>query len=184
MEVDLLHGTAVGVALRQGDQLVDLLRVLPHVLGNVQVGENVPDVPHPRVVVMAVAVGVLVMLMLVMVMVMVVGVFVVMVMVVVVEVYILAFLLLPVDGDRHMGAGDAALYRGLGGELHPGDAQAVHAPDKLLRLGMKLQQGGGQHVAGSAHVAFQIQCFHNDAPCKRQKFSRRSAVGAKADKSF
>ena len=160
MEVDFLHGTAVGVALRQGDQLVDLLRVLPHVLGNVQVGENVPDVPHPRVVVMAVAVVVLVM-------VMVVGVFVVMVvmvMVVVVEVHILAFLLLPVDGDRHMGAGDAALYRGLGGELHPGDAQAVHAPDKLLRLGMKLQQSGGQHIAGSAHVAFQIQCFHNDAP--------------------
>ena len=100
VKVDFLHGTAVGVALRQGDLLVDLLRVLPHVLGNVQVGENVPDVPHPRVVVMAVAVLVMLMVMLVMLMVMVVGVgvfvvmvvmVVVMMVVVVVEVYILAF---------------------------------------------------------------------------------------------
>ena len=56
VEVDFLHRPAVGVAFRLGDELVHRFGVLAHRLGDVQVGEDVADVPHARVVVMAVAV--------------------------------------------------------------------------------------------------------------------------------
>ena len=113
--------------------------------GDVQVGENVADVPHARVVVMAVAV------LMPMAVLMVVGVLMVVVMHVdmvvgvagmglvlgrlvdvAVEGHVVAFLLFPAHGDRHLGAGDAALHSGLGGEHHPRQAQAVHALHKAL----------------------------------------------------
>ena len=75
--------------------------------------------------------------------------------------HVVAVLLLPVDQHLHAGAGDAA---GDGAPGRHGDAgeQAVHGVQKgaLLGLGQQLVQGGRQHVAGGAHIAFQIQCFH------------------------
>ena len=76
------------------------------------------------------------------------------------EGHVAAFLLLPVDGDGEVGAGDAALYRGDGGRLHPGDAQGVEAPEEALGVRVELQQGPGQHVPGRAHIALEVQCFH------------------------
>ena len=56
VEVDLLHRHAVGAALRLADELIHGQHVLSHGVGQVQVGEDVADLPHPRVVVMAMAV--------------------------------------------------------------------------------------------------------------------------------
>ena len=52
-----------------------------------------------------------------------------------VEGHVVAFLLFPAHGDGHLGAGDAALHSGLGGEHHPRQAQAVHALHKALGSG-------------------------------------------------
>ena len=87
----------------------------------------------------------------------------------------MAFLLFPAHGDGHLGAGDAALHSGLGGEHHPRQAQAVHALHKALGVGVELQQGGGEHIPGGAHVAFQVQCFHSDAPFRDRL--RKGAMG-------
>jgi hypothetical protein len=132
-------------------------------------GKNVPDISHPRVVMMAMAVimfmgmvMIVVMRMLV-IMVVIVVVFVGMVMfmrVMMIVGMVMAFLLFPVDRHRHMGAGDTALYGRLGGKFHPGNVQVVHTLHKLLRMGMEFQQSRSEHVPSSAHIAFQIQCFH------------------------
>ena len=75
--------------------------------------------------------------------------------------HIVAVLLPAVDQHLHAGAGDAA---GDGAPGRHGDTgeQAVHGVQKgvLLGLGQQLVQGGHQHVAGGAHIAFQIQRFH------------------------
>ena len=92
-----------------------------------------------------------------------------------VEGHVVALLLFPAYGDRHLGAGDAALHSGLGGEHHPRQAQAVHALHKALGVGVELQQGGGEHIPGGAHVAFQVQCFHSDAPFRDRL--RKGAMG-------
>ena len=92
-----------------------------------------------------------------------------------VEGHVVAFLLFPAHGDGDLGAGDAALHSGLGGEHHPRQAQAVHALHKALGVGVELQQGGGEHIPGGAHVAFQVQCFHSDAPFRDRL--RKGAMG-------
>ena len=171
VEVDLLHRHPVGAALRLPDELVHPQHVLPHLLGQVQVGEDVADVSHPRVVVMAVVMLVIVVMMLV-VMVMMVLMTVLMVVVVSMavgvagEVYVAAFFLLAVHGDGDVGAGDPALDTGGGGDPHPRQAQGVDPAEEALRVGVEFQQGRGQHVASRAHVAFQIQRFHSDAPLR------------------
>ena len=62
-------------------------------------------------------------------------------------------LLLAVDQNGHMGALNAALDGPLGGKRHPRQAQRVHPPEEVLRLGVKLQQGRHEHVAGGPHGA-------------------------------
>ena len=44
--------------------------------------------------------------------------------------------------------------------LDAGQAQAVHARHDGIGRGQQLGKGGGQHVAGGAHGALQIQNFH------------------------
>ena len=139
------------MALRLGDELVHRFGVLAHRLGDVQMGEDVADVPHARVVVMAVGmvVGVLVvvavpvgmlvdMAVLVAGMGLVLGRLVGVLMAVGVEGHVVALLLFPGHGDGDLGAGDAALDSGLGGKDHTGQAQAVHALGKALGVGVKL----------------------------------------------
>ena len=72
------------------------------------------------------------------------------------------FLLLAVDGHRHVGARNAAGGGGAGLRRHPRQAQVVH-PGHKGGAGVRVQQfvqGGHQHIAGGAHVAFKIQRFH------------------------
>ena len=122
------------MALCLGDELVHRFGVLAHRLGDVQMGENVADVPHARVVVMAVGMVVSVL----MDMAVLVDMFVGVLMAVGVEGHVVALLLFPGHGDGDLGAGDAALDSGLSGERHTGQAQAVHALDKALGVGVEL----------------------------------------------
>ena len=54
-------------------------------------------------------------------------------------VHVAADLLLAVHRHRHVGAGDAALHRRLGGHLHAGQAQAVHPVQERRLVVHKLQ---------------------------------------------
>ena len=69
--------------------------------------------------------------------------------------HIVAVLLLAVDGDGHVGAPDTAGGGGLGLHGNAGE-QAVHGVQKPGLVLQQLVQGAHQHVAGGAHVAFQI----------------------------
>ena len=75
-----------------------------------------------------------------------------------------ALLLGAVDRDGHMRAGDPALHGGVGLKAHARNAEAVELIDKRFPVGQKLQQRGGQHVAGSAHAAVEVQDFHRLIP--------------------
>ena len=67
---------------------------------------------------------------------------------------------LPVDGDGDMTAGNAALL--ILPDREDGSAAkcAVQGVQNRFGLLMQFQQSSGQHVAGSAHAAIQIKCFH------------------------
>ena len=95
MEVDLLHRATVGMALRLGDQAVDRLRVSPDLLRQVQVAQQVADLPHAGVMVMM-RVPVVVVMGVPMVVVMMVFVFMVMRMVVMVVVLVIVLMLMVV----------------------------------------------------------------------------------------
>ena len=74
---------------------------------------------------------------------------------------VMALLLLSVDPHLHAGARDPAAYRRH--RLHRDAGQeAVHGLEKVcfLLLIQQLIEGGGQHIACCAHIAFQIQRFH------------------------
>lgn len=111
------------------------------------------------VMVIVVMIGVLMMLVVVTVMVMI---MVVVPMVVVVVVP----LLMAVDGHRHMGARDAAGHRRLRRHVDAGETQAVHLLQKggLLLLAQKFKEGGGEHVPGAPHGAFDVKGFHVTSP--------------------
>ena len=71
--------------------------------------------------------------------------------------HIMAVLFFTADGDIHVGAGDAAGHSLAGLDLHAGE-QAVHCFQKshLFEFGHQFVQCRHQHIASSAHVAFQI----------------------------
>ena len=150
----------MGLGLGGGDAVVNGFGVGFYRLRYIQSRQNGGDVRRGgvvMVVLMAVFMAVLVVVLMVMVLVAVVmngvlgG----------AQGHIVAVLLPAVDQHLHAGAGDAA---GDGAPGRHGDTgeQAVHGVQKgvLLDLGQQLVQGGHQHVAGGAHIAFQIQCFH------------------------
>ena len=175
MEVDLRHRHTVGLGLGGGDAVIDGLGVGLYRLRHIQSRQNGGDVRRGGVVMvmgMAVVVVMVVFMpmvvfvfMLVMVFMAVMG----LVMGCLVDVvmngvldgaqsHIVAVLLLAVDRHLHVGAGDAA-GDGLPGRHRDAGEQAVHGvpKDVLLGLGQQLVQGGHQHVAGGAHITFQIQ---------------------------
>ena len=73
-------------------------------------------------------------------------------------------LLDTVDGHMHMGARDARGDAPLGLQVHAGEGQVVHGVQEGLFVLQELIEGGEQHIAGRAHIAFQIQCFHLRIP--------------------
>ena len=136
---------------------------------------NVLDVVQPAVMVVAVFVPVFMVMRVLMVVrmfmivrvLMVVRVFVVMGVFVVMRMAVLvveALLLGAVDRDGHVRAGDPALHGGVGLKAHARNAEAVELVDERFPVGQKLQQRGGQHVAGSAHAAVKVQGFHRLIP--------------------
>ena len=67
-----------------------------------------------------------------------------------------ALFLFAAHGDLHVGPCDAAFDGGLGLEDHARDAETVELVYKSLRIGQKLQKGGGQHVSGGSHAAVKV----------------------------
>lgn len=160
MEMNLLHGHSVGLAFRLGNGLIDTQRVIPHRLGQGQVGHNVGDIRHAGMVMMVVF---MVMDML-MVMVVLMGFHGMVMMMLVVMLMVMAVLLLAVYRHRHMSAQDAALGRLLHNIGHAGDSQGIELLQGLLRIGHQLQQRAHEHIPCCAHFAFEIQCFHFSPP--------------------
>ena len=165
--------------------MIDTQRVIPHRLGQGQVGHNVGDIRHAGVVVMVVFMvmdmlmlmdmlmvvlmgfhGMVMMMRVVMVMIvmMLVVVLVAMVMVLMLMHVVVAVLLLAVYRHRHMGAQDAALGRLLHDIGHAGDSQGIELLQRLLGIGHQLQQRAHEHIPCCAHFAFEIQCFHLSPP--------------------
>ena len=58
-----------------------------------------------------------------------------------------------------MGALDSAFDRFRCGKGHAGNIQAVHFVNERLLIG-QFAQSSHQHIAGCAHIAFKIKCFH------------------------
>ena len=67
-----------------------------------------------------------------------------------------ALFLFAAHGDLHVGPGDAAFNGRLGLEDYARYAETVELVYKSLRIGQKLQKGGGQHVSGGSHAAVKV----------------------------
>ena len=79
----------------------------------------------------------------------------------VMEVFVL-FVTVDCHGD--MGTFHPAFDGGLCGNVYTGQTYGVHGFQKCRRIGQQLQQRCHEHIAGSAHIAFQIECFHPVTP--------------------
>ena len=77
---------------------------------------------------------------------------------------VVGMLLLAVHGHGDVGAGDAALLRRAALKAHAGQAQGVHAGGEGVGVGHEFGEGGHQHIAGGAHAAFDVECFHGSIP--------------------
>ena len=67
---------------------------------------------------------------------------------------------LPVDCDGDVTAGNTALLIFSDGENSFSVKHSVQRVQYRFGVLMQLQQGCGQHIAGGAHAAIQIDCFH------------------------
>ena len=169
VEMNLLHRHPVGLGLGVRDTGIDGLGSALYLCRDVQGIQQGVNIRRGGVmvgvtVVMAVVVLMVVLVLVVMVMVMFMLVMVVMVMMVLMDMvvpaaqgHIVAVFLLTADGDVHVGACDAAGDSLAGLNFHTGE-QTVHHLQKtgLFLWEHQLVQRRHQHIAGSAHVAFQI----------------------------
>ena len=107
----------------------------------------------------------------------------VVIMVVVMVMIITGFFFHTVHGHLHMGTGDPALHSRLSTHLNARKSQRIHSVDKSLPVLCQFQQGSCQHIARSAHIAFQIQRFQLSVlPVQSEKSSGR-LPGAVSDTS-
>ena len=60
-------------------------------------------------------------------------------------------LLFPLDGDPHIGAGNAFSLLLFGFEPHPGDAQGIQLAQGFFRVLRQFQQGSREHIPRGAH---------------------------------
>ena len=155
MEVDLRHGDIVGAALRLCDKSVDGLRVVLHRLGQMQAGYYVPDPVQAAVLVRRVFMFMCMLMFVCMLMFMCMLMLMCMLMVVVMGMCVIGFFH-TIYRNRHMCAGDAALYGRLPAILHTGNAESVQLVHKAIRVRQQLQQCRGQHIACGTHAAIQI----------------------------
>ena len=130
VKMDLGHRLAVYMALRIRNEAVDGPRVRAHALGQRQRIDQARNIRKPPGVMMVVF-GLL-----------------------------RRILLRAEHGYRNVRPHNAAFFRALSLDPHAGQAERIHAAQKVLRIGMQLEQRCHQHVARRAHIAFQIECFH------------------------
>ena len=159
----LLHGLAVDLRLRRGDQPVNGGGVRLHLVGSGKAIQNGADGAEVVVFVMPVAV---VMLMIVVMVVVVVMLMVVVVMVLM-PVAVKALLprrqrlfVLSVDQNGDVQAREAVGLPLLRREFHAGDAEGVQLRECGSPVRQQGEQGRREHIAGGAHGAIQIQRFH------------------------
>ena len=81
---------------------------------------------------------------------------VVMAMMMLMVVIISGFFLFAVHGHLHVRSRDSAFDGRLRLHLHARQAKGVHLINERLPVAGQFQQRRGQHIPGSAHVAFQI----------------------------
>ena len=81
------------------------------------------------------------------------------VMVMVVFMHLFGFFL-AIGIDMHLGPADTAFIYGLRLITDMRDLQVVQLAQKRFPVVKQLKQSGTQHVAGYAHIAGYIQCFH------------------------
>ena len=138
---------------------VHRLRVGPDPFGNGKGVDQRVDIRHGGMV-MFVMIMAMIMVMAVIVAVLMPVIVFMMMLMIMVGMIVPRFLFLPVHGHRHMRTGDPALHGRLRAHPNAGKPQSVHPVDERLPVLCQFQQRGGQHIAGGAHAAFQIQRFH------------------------
>ena len=67
---------------------------------------------------------------------------------------------LSVDFHRHLQPRNAAFFARNRGNVQAFDAEVIHCFKILLRCRADAEQRCIEHIARSAHIAFEIQCFH------------------------
>jgi hypothetical protein len=177
MKMDFRYRAAVHFAFRIRDQGIDGFGVRLYPGGNLQGINQFIDVLYRGMmmvrmlmvmrVIMVMIVPVIVVMRMFVFMVMPVFMTVIVIMIVVMIVSVLmgviridGFLLHAIHGYAHMRSGDAALDGRFGGHMHPGQAERIHLINKRLFILCQFQQRGGEHIACSAHIAFQVKGFH------------------------
>ena len=71
--------------------------------------------------------------------------------------------LFAMDFDGNVRAVKAAAHGVLAAHLHARQAERVEAGEEVVGRGMEFEQRRHQHVAGGAHVAFEIERLHSCA---------------------
>ena len=77
---------------------------------------------------------------------------------------IVAFFLCVTDADNGPCSGDAALEGFFQRHRYAGQAKVIELINKAFAVRQQFQQRGHQHIAGRPHIAFQVECFHDDTP--------------------
>ena len=161
MEVDFCHGSAVGMALRLGDQAVYLQDIAAHSLRQIKLIDDLSDVLQISVDMrMGMTVGMLMvmvrMIMLMAVAMVMAGVVSVLMMLVRMGVYVQTLLFLSADCHFQMGSADPAFFNRFLFKGHSGNTQGIQSVNHGGRIGIEFQQGCGEHISGRPHVTFKI----------------------------
>ena len=98
--------------------------------------------------------------------------------------HIQGFLFLPVHRHLHVGAADAAFFGFLRLHFDPRQPEGVHPAEEGFPVRHQLQQGSGQHIPCSAHVALDIQRPHGPVPPVFSVYSRSFSAGGTRSDSF
>ena len=80
--------------------------------------------------------------------------------VVMVVMIVVVIFFVSVNQNTDVAAGNAAFYAFFNAERHSGNPKTVQFGKGLFPVFCQFQQCGGEHIAGSAHAAVDIECFH------------------------
>ena len=77
------------------------------------------------------------------------------------KIHVLADLFFSADRDPHMCTVDAAGIGSFRGDMDAGKSKPVHLFKKRIGID-QFGERRHQHIAGRAHPAFKIKCFHEE----------------------